>query len=130
MRVPTLPFEAAHCVAVGSRVTCSPAPTDTDEDFLVFVPGEPNEVHALIDRPLTEAGWDLGGSLPTDMQTPIESHHRFWSYTRGDQNLIITASEPFYARFLAATAVAKRLNLLSKDDRIALFQAVLYGAAA
>lgn len=43
--------------------------------------------------------------------TPDERHH---------------VLHDIYDRFIAATAVAKRLNLLDKADRIALFQAVLY----
>lgn len=46
---------------------------------------------------------------------------------KGDVNLIVTQDNKFYDRFMAATSVAKRLNLLDKADRIALFQAVLYG---
>jgi hypothetical protein len=42
-------------------------------------------------------------------------------------NLIVTASAAFAARHRVATALCKRLNLMDKADRIALFQAVLYG---
>lgn len=107
---------------VGSRVTCVPAPTDTDEDFLAFFEIDPAE----LDKTMNACGWSLGGSLPTD-ENSCPADERFWSYTNGEVNLIVTKSETFHRRFLAATAVAKRLNLLQKPDRITLFQAVLYG---
>jgi hypothetical protein len=43
------------------------------------------------------------------------------------QNLIVTDDLEWHRRFVAATSIAKRLNLMAKADRIALFQAVLYG---
>ena len=42
-------------------------------------------------------------------------------------NLIVTRNDTFFNRFMAASSVAKRLNLLDKADRVAVFQAVLYG---
>lgn len=71
-------------------------------------------------------GWSLDGSeivVPEHAQSPDE---RFNSFSKGEFNCIITDSESFFKRFMAATAVAQRLNLLDKSDRIALFQAVLY----
>lgn len=110
--------------AVGSRVTCSPPPTGTDQDWLVFV-GE-DDWQQFADQLLAN-GWKVGGSIiPADIDyTP--ACNRFNSFTKGEDNVIATASNEFHCRFLAASSVAKRLNLLSKQDRIALFQAVLYG---
>ncbi|WP_181950862.1 hypothetical protein [Aurantiacibacter spongiae] len=51
----------------------------------------------------------------------------FRSWRRGDLNIVTTTSSEFYDRFETATELAKRFNLLDKADRIALFQAVLYG---
>jgi hypothetical protein len=48
-------------------------------------------------------------------------------HPRDDVNLIATSDGDFFRRFLAATQVCIRLNLMNKEDRIALFQAVLYG---
>lgn len=111
---------------VGSRVTCNPAPTDTDDDYLVLVN---IEQHLTLDTVLFRKNWILGGSqLPDEINhTPPDG--KFKSYTLGRLNLIITESPEFFRRFMAATSVAKRLNLLDKPDRIALFQAVLYGNA-
>lgn len=111
---------------VGSRVTCVPAPTDTDEDFLLLVDDGGIEI---LQEVLLGANYVRGGSQIPDCQNIVPAESRFVSYTCGTVNLIITTSEVFFARFMAATAVARRLNLLSKADRIALFQAVLYGNA-
>lgn len=105
---------------VGSRVTCNPAPTDTDEDWLVLTPRDAAE--SLIDAGFTQdgspqfyTGNDNGG---------------FRSWRRGGLNIVTTQDAVFFDRFQTATALAKRFNLLVKADRIALFQAVLYGVAA
>ena len=107
---------------VGSRVTCDPAPTNTDRDWLVLVDKE-NE-SKLWDY-LSTNQWELGGSLPDDENNTLPDD-RFMSFTKGVENIITTNSVVFHRKFLAATSVAKRLNLLDKDDRIALFQALLY----
>jgi len=51
----------------------------------------------------------------------------FKSYRLDDVNLIVTRQKRFFRKFLAATYVAKVLNLTRKRDRVSLFQAVLYG---
>ncbi len=51
----------------------------------------------------------------------------FLSLKRDEINLIITKSQKFVDKFLLATSLTKRLNLMDKDDRIAVFRAVLYG---
>ena len=108
---------------VGSRVTCDPAPTDTDRDWLVLVPPEK---FAAFQTFLIDAGWSQGGSDTPDESNETEPDDRFQSYTLGVENVIATCSEQFHRRFLAATSVAKLLNLQDKSHRIALFQAVLY----
>lgn len=112
---------------VGSRVTCNPAPKNTDQDYLVLV-GE--DAMEFIGQ-MTNYGFDveLGEGYAEDALNSGEDN-RFQSYRMDDVNLIATVDEGFYGRFVAATSVAKRLNLLDKGDRIALFQAVLYGNAA
>lgn len=122
---PKLPEEVAKALEgvltsaepVGSRVTCDPAPTDTDEDWLVLVREVP------IER-LQEAGFGQEGS--PEFYTGNDAGG-FRSWRKGEINLITTQSEEFYRLFLTATYLAKRFNLLRKQDRIALFQAILYG---
>lgn len=107
--------------AVGSRVTCDPPVVGTDADYLVLVDSH-NDF-----RPLAlSLGYEVGGSLVLDTASPLDAEDRFSSYTNGEINLIVTSDVDFADRFIAASSVAKRLNLLNKGDRIALFQAVLY----
>jgi hypothetical protein len=115
-----------HPFACGSCVTCNPAPTDTDEDYLVLITDE-NSMR--FNAMLMEEGWIQGGSVFEDSNNPVPPEDRFQSFTHGRLNIIATRSRYFYRRFVAATWVAQRLNLLDKADRIALFQAVLYGNA-
>jgi hypothetical protein len=124
MSIGWLPF-ALKVEPCGSRVTCDPPPMHTDADFLALLP--PGEISSEVDDTLTMAGWKVGGSEPGDTNHPLPPTLRFMSYTKGEVNIIITTSPDFYRRFMAATSVSKRLNLLHKPDRIALFQAVLYG---
>lgn len=109
---------------VGSRVTCNPAPTDTDEDFLVLI--DENDFGGFY-RMLMEGGYELGGSVPLN-EVNVDPDERFSSFTLGTTNLIVTSSELFFDRFMQATAEAKAKNLLVKADRIALFQSILYPA--
>lgn len=112
-------------IPVGSRVTCDPPPTDTDQDWLVLV--KPDAYDAFCDQ-LQQSGWEVGGSrIPYDHDTR-EAEQHFNSFTKGDDNLIVTGSEVFHRRFLAASGVAKKLNLTEKWARIMVFQAVLYSA--
>jgi hypothetical protein len=120
---PYAPF-IARSIECGSRITCNPAPTDTDRDFLVqTAPG----MWEIFCAALVRDGWLCGGSsIPDDANnTPIED--RFQSYTYGENNIIATISPAFYDRFVLATAVSTRLNLMDKAHRIVLFQAILYG---
>lgn len=110
---------------VGSRVTCNPAPTDTDEDWLLLVNAD---TFASMYDELAYFGVTQDGSCPFNESADIlEADDSFASFKIGELNLIFTTDPEFYDRFMLATAVAKRLNLLEKADRIALFQAVLYG---
>lgn len=119
-----------RCVSyelVGSRVTCDPAPTDTDQDVLVL--GSP-ETWPALEFLLGLGGFEKGGSNVGDQFSFLGTvPNSFQSYTLGDLNLIITFDPEFYRRFMAATWVCKLLNLMAKPDRVALFQAVLYGNA-
>ncbi len=127
---------------VGSRVTCNPAPTDTDQDILVLVPSHTfTELQGLRDEQFNAELYRLislvdgakadamtARSRASDVgNTKTAETSPFVSFRDGELNYIVTKSAEFYRRFWAATTVAKRLNLLDKADRVALFQAVLYG---
>jgi hypothetical protein len=108
---------------VGSRVTCVPAPANTDQDFLLLV--TKSQV-AAVDSLLSAVSFEVGGSRPGNTLA-VDALGSFRSYKHDDINFIITTDMNFFSLFMAATSVAKRLNLMNKADRIALFQAVLYG---
>jgi hypothetical protein len=100
---------------VGSRVTCVPAPTDTDEDVLVLTDNVVKFINSC-----TKAGFEETGSY---------AGPAFYSLRQGEVNLIITDEEEFYEKFMLATHVCKSLNVLDKQHRITVFQAILYGKA-
>ncbi len=110
--------KADNLEPVGSRVTCDPPPMNTDEDYLILVAANR---FAALEAEVVGQGFVLGGSRVGD---------EFRSYKLEAVNLIVTTKAEFFDRFMAATSVAQRLNLLDKADRVALFQAVLYGARA
>jgi hypothetical protein len=119
-----------QAVAVGSRATCNPPPKNTDEDWLILCPEDRWE---RLKRKLASEGWALDGSEVSDELNDLCHSERFNSFSKDiDEqrvNLIATRSEEFFDRFWAATTIAKHLNLMIKQDRIDLFQAVLYGNA-
>lgn len=105
---------------VGSRVSCDPPPSDTDCDLLLLV----DDYDGFVDQAVDD-GWERAGSKIDDATDSTRSP--FVSLVAGEFNLIVTEDKDFYRRFVAATRVATRLNLMDKGDRVALFQAVLYG---
>ena len=111
--------------AVGSRVTCDPAPMDTDEDWLVLTSPEKFKDLELV--LMIDFGMEFGGSRVHAGGCLTGDPDSFQSYTYGEINVIATASQEFFDKFMQATTEAKRLNLLVKSDRIALFQKILYG---
>ena len=110
---------------VGSRVTCDPAPMDTDCDYLVLTRSQ--KIHTILQKD----GWtqDTGAPKNNNPRDYTNAVH-FKSWRKGETNLIITDKGTFYDKFVLASRLAKQFNLLKKADRIALFQAVLYGNAS
>lgn len=113
----------AEIVPVGSRVTCNPPVTDTDEDYLIFASED------VLQKWLAESlklGFDLD-----DRSKHYRVEDNDFNSWRGPENvnLIVTASRQFFNRFVCATSIAKQFNLRTKADRVTLFQGVLYGNA-
>jgi len=103
----------------GSREICDPAPTTTDEDFLVL---DEKGTAGMLFSELSRS-WYIEG----DFEGNYEDCNNFWSMRKGSVNVILCTSKEFYDKFVLATQVAKKLNLLEKADRVLLFQAILYG---
>jgi len=113
----------AACVEwslTGSNWTCDPPVTDTDIDYICLVDNTNDFMETAIGA--APGGYAQGSFRHTDPR--LLRSIRFENI-----NFIVTDTSEFYRRFVAATSVAKLLNLQAKADRIALFQAVLYGNA-
>jgi len=99
----------------GSREICSPAPTDTDADFVVLDLNHNGNYEASGFTMTTGDIRDEYGE--TDFQT----------YRKGEINLIVLHDNTSFWKWRVATAAAKQMNLKDKYIRISLFQGVLYG---
>lgn len=110
---------------VGSTVTCVPIPEGADNDILALIT-DPREFLPFIGECVQYYGFTFDGSEVENSDQPTMS---FVSLTHpsDNTNLIITRSKEFATKFLVATHVCKTLNLLDKNHRILVFQAVLYG---
>lgn len=109
-------------VPCGSQVTCNPPPVRSDHDYLVKIPSDDAKVAEFMGL-ATELGFDWEGS---EHYQDAASVFMSWR-SEANVNLIATRSDHFWNRHIAATAECKRLNLMDKADRIALFQLWLYG---
>lgn len=120
--IPELSHESIErFTPTGSRFICNPPPTGTDNDHVVLA----TRVRTAI-KHFKATGFDCHSGLSAAIDEG-NSHDAFWSLRRGDINLIVTGDSDFYERFVLATKLARRFNLLLKADRVALFQAILYG---
>ena len=99
----------------GSREICTPAPMDTDVDFVVL------DVKS-------NGKFEHNGFIATNDETSNEyGETDFETYRRGEVNLIVVNTWEQFKAWRAATAAAKQMNLTDKSKRIALFQGILYG---
>lgn len=96
----------------GSRYICNPPLMNTDKDTVILVNGYYDWQKLLLSE-----GWEDCGVDYEDVGT-------FESYRKGEENYIVTEDEEFYKNFVKATEGARALNLMVKEDRIKLFQAV------
>lgn len=104
-------------VAVGSRITCNPPPTDTDQDVLCLV--EADDLDDF-ENHLSDMGWmfegeDYAGTKKGDFMSWRKEHDRI------EYNLIVTTQEKWFDSFMDATLSCKEKNLLTKKERIAEF---------
>lgn len=103
----------------GSSVICDPPVEDTDIDFIICTEKEDKLYKFLMDN-------DFKLSNASEEEYDLESEG-FSCYRKGNINLIVTENKQWYDKWVLATKVAKKLNLLKKDNRITLFKAILYG---
>lgn len=107
----------------GSSYICNPPVTDTDEDYLVHA--LPGQMDAL-GQELEDDGWSVTYDDP-EYIIKQNGEIPFITARKGKQNLIIFQDNEAFIAFDKATEVAKHLNLLKKEDRVMLFQAVCWG---
>lgn len=113
---------------VGSRATCNPPPTNTDRDYLILLHGRVTMADFSRQMKIDGFKLDKGGTYMGPESVPNREASPFYSFSKGDLNLIVTRSYIFRNKFWKATALAKQFNLMKKVDRITLFQYVLYGS--
>jgi hypothetical protein len=104
----------------GSREICDPVPKHRDVDYICITGKEIEQASEDLQR----FGWTYEGNAPYHGGN---NPSPFRSFRKGQINLIVTEEDEFYHKFVLATKVAKKLNLLYKEQRILLFQAILYG---
>lgn len=105
-----------YMTPVGSRITCDPPPMDTDLDYLLLLKfGKRKKVMDVLINTITI----------TDQTDSYGTLSDFFSVRHNEINFIVTHSLDFYDKFMAATSVAKKFNLMEKEDRIILFEAVI-----
>lgn len=103
----------------GSRYICNPPVLDTDHDYVICTLDVAKLNKFLVDNNFVlSIAEEEGYKLQKD---------GFCCYRRGCVNLIVTENYEWYLKWTKATKLAKKLNLLKKEDRIILFKFVLYG---
>ena len=103
----------------GSSVICSPPVLDTDIDFVICA-----ENIVEFDKFITASGFIESSQDEEEYDIQGEG---FSCYRKDNINLIITTNYKWYLQWVVATNLAKKLNLLKKEDRVTLFKFVLYG---
>lgn len=98
----------------GSRYICNPPVMDTDDDTVILVNGYYDYVDLL-----EKDGWVMTSK-------DYDDTGEFYSFRKGDENYIVTESPRFFNAYVVATESAMALNLLNKEDRIKLFQTVIW----
>lgn len=97
----------------GSNYICNPPVTDTDIDFMYLV----YSLEECADW-LEENEWLRSGDASYAIKGWV-------SYRKDKYNLLLTEDQDHYTKFEAATELAKKRNLVKKEDRIALFNLIV-----
>lgn len=106
----TIPSELYYSsFPTGSNYICNPPVTNTDIDVAYYVKDLYNTACVL-----KEQGW-------VDCGTDEYGYEGWAAFRKGVDNAICFASFDDYIRFEAATELAKKKNLLDKEERVELF---------
>ena len=101
----------------GSSYICNPPVTNTDVDEM-FLVDDLQEVNFQ----LTGLGWTKCG---LEEETYQDKPSHWAAYRKENMNALLTTNLKYFMDFFKATEEAKHLNLLNKEDRVALFQKIL-----
>ena len=101
----------------GSNYICNPPVTNTDVDEM-FLVDDLQEVNFQ----LTGLGWKKCG---LEEETYQDKPSHWAAYRKENMNALLTTNLKYFMDFFKATEEAKHLNLLNKEDRVALFQKIL-----
>jgi hypothetical protein len=105
---------------VGSQTIEGAANASSDYDILALAWSRPYAA-----KQLTKQGFY--STSTQNLRYGVSSHCGFISMVKGDINYILTSSPKFYNKFQTANSLAVALKLTNKEDRITLFQYILYG---
>lgn len=117
---PTVNFEQfgalspLKVVRTGSRFIDEGNPNNKDFDFLCLVAD-------------LELFWPFAIEQDFVCSEEPDEDTDFLSFRKGEINLIVTDKSEFFRDFELATNVAKELKLETRQKRVCLFQAILYG---
>lgn len=112
-----------ECLHTGSRVICNPPPVNTDDDYMFLV----HEGHrGALEARLKSEGFIVTGidEYPNQRDPDDDNFGGFISFRKDDKNILLTESPEYFEKWSNATRLAQKLNLLKKEDRVALFEAV------
>ena len=96
----------------GSNYICNPPVENTDIDYMYYV----NDLDECIAY-LKTNGWKVCGGEEYNVDMWI-------AFRKEKDNVILTDSIVHYNKFEAAKELAKKRNLLNKEDRIELFRQI------
>ena len=97
----------------GSSYICNPPVLDTDIDHMFLV-----DDLEKVSQVLEKLGWKRCGNEEYQIG-------KWVAYRKDNLNALLTDNLDHFNKFLQATEEAKKLNLLDKKDRIALFDKYL-----
>lgn len=107
----------------GSRVTCNPIPEGADWDYLIFCYTEAGVRHMV--NYLGSEGYQWESSEHYQQV----AGNGFMSWRKGDTNILLTSNQIWLDLHHQATELCRLENILDKEERIRLFQKVLYNSS-
>lgn len=105
----------------GSHYICNPPVETTDIDYIIYC--KPEDWNSVITK-TRSLGFTAQASYFSEYSESAKT--QFISFKKDKLNYIITPHDEYFDKFVNATELAKRLNLLEKEARIELFHFVIH----